>query len=246
GVKRQMLPFGNWMRHDREIWPVAPTFKSRGNPRGVLNAERRQHSPGQRSAIRASEWEGAAKRGLQFGREHLLKALTATEQAGLHCGDRQFQDCRGFLAAQPFDLAQHEHGAKGVGKLRYRFFEQLADLLARDRRVGRIRLRAAHERFTIDVHYGDALPYQMTMTTLFGAAATERLVDHDTREPSRQSRLAFERANVGEGRNIGGLDGFLGLRTVLENAPRSAEEPLIVDRDDVLDRAAVARRAKAG
>src|SRR5205823_5970826 len=97
-----------------------------------------------------------------------------------------------------------------------------------------------------DVHYGDALPYQMTMTALFGAAATERLIGDDAREPRGQRRPAFKRADAGECGKIGGLDGFLGLGTVLEDAPRSAEEPLIVDGDDVLECTAVARRAKAG
>src|SRR5947208_1183098 len=127
-----------------------------------------------------------------------VQAPATAEEAALYRGNGHVEDRGRVLRAQPFDFAQHEHGAERVRQLPHGAFEQLADLLARNCNIRRVGLRAAHQRLTIVVQQRNTLLLEVTTAALVGPTAAERLVDRDPRQPSRKRRSAFEGADFGE------------------------------------------------
>src|SRR5438067_5974783 len=80
----------------------------------------------------------------------------------------------------------------------------------------------------------------MPLAPLLGPTAAERLIDDDAREPSRQGGASLERTDPGERQKVTGLHRLFGVGAALEDAPGGAEQPLVVGRNHVLNRATLA------
>ena len=109
----------------------------------------------------------------------------------------------GLGGAQSFHVAHHDDDAERVGQRRYLALHDVAQLGMRGLllRIGRV---GFDER---DVHVFSSL---IEGTDSFAAAA-ERLVDGDAREPGRELRVARELVQVLVGVEIGLLHHILGI-----------------------------------